>query len=43
MQYNEQTGEVESIKVPFSQLDLNYEYHVQWCDVMVWRFKNAPY
>jgi hypothetical protein len=43
MEYNEETGEVESMKVHFLDLDPNYEYHVQWCDVMVWRFKNAPY
>jgi hypothetical protein len=42
MEYDEKTGEVESMKVPFSKLHPSYETHVQWVDVLVWRFKNAP-
>lgn len=42
MKYNEETDEVELIKVPFNELHPDYNYFVHDSDVMVWEFQNAP-
>lgn len=42
MRYNEETDEVELIKVSFDELDSSYEYFMLWTPFAVYPFQYAP-